>query len=72
MKVLEQLKPLSLKMQEATSKNVAFTEKKGKQYVRQIMYTNQGHLSIKVTSVIDYIDEPQSWPKYMTQTLVLV
>ena len=52
-------------MQEATSKNVAFTEKKGKQYVRQIMYTNQGHLSIKVTSVIDYIDEPQSWPKYM-------
>ena len=40
----KQLKSLSLKIQEATSKNVTITEKKGKQYVRQITYINQGQL----------------------------
>ena len=54
-KELEQLKSLSLKIQEATSKNVAVTEKNGRQYVR---HTNQGHLPTKVTPVIDLTDEP--------------
>ena len=59
-KELEQLKSfsLSLKIQEATSKSVAITEKKGKQYVRQISYINHGHLFTKVTPVIDFTDEP--------------
>ena len=54
-KELEQLKSLSLKIQKATSKNVAVTEKNGRQYVR---HTNQGHLSTNVTPVIDLTDEP--------------
>ena len=54
-KELEQLKSLNLKIQEATSKNVAVTEKNGRQYVR---HTNQGHLPTKVTPVIDLTDEP--------------
>ena len=33
----------SLKIQEATSKSVAVTEKKRKQYVKHIICTNQGH-----------------------------
>ena len=45
-------------MQEATSKKVPMTEKKGKQYVRQIIYTNQGHSHTKVTPVIDFTGEP--------------
>ena len=45
-------------MQEAMSKNVAITEKKGKQYVRQIIYINQGHFSTKFTPVIYFTDEP--------------
>ena len=40
------------------SKNVAITEKKGKQYVRQIIYINQGHFSTKFTPVIYFTDEP--------------
>lgn len=39
---LEQLKSFSLKIQGTTS-SVAITERKGKQYVRQIMYINQRH-----------------------------
>ena len=57
-KELEQLKPLSLKIQEATSKSVAVTEKKEKRYARHIIYTNQGHLQIKFTPVIDFTNEP--------------
>ena len=53
----EQSKSLSLKIQEATSKSVVITEKKGKQHVRQITYTNQGHLHTKVTHVIDFTDK---------------
>ena len=30
--------------------------KKGKQYVRQIIYINQGHLTTNVTPVIDFAD----------------
>ena len=33
------------------------TEKEEKQYVRQIIHTNQGHLSTKVTPDIDGTDE---------------
>ena len=59
-KGLEQLKSLSLKIQEATSISVVITEEKGKQYVRQIIciYINQGHLPTKVTPIIDFKDEP--------------
>ena len=58
-KELEQLKSLSLKIQEATSKSFAITDTKGKKYftVRQIIYIDQGHLSRKVTPVIDFKDE---------------
>ena len=31
--------------------------KKGKQYLRQITYTNQGHLPIKVTPIIDFTEK---------------
>ena len=57
-KKLEQLKSLSLKIEEAPSKSVAITEEKGKQYVRQIIYINQGHLPSEVTPAIDFTDEP--------------
>ena len=40
-KKLEQLKSLNLKIQEATSKSVVVTEKKGK-YLRLIIYTSEG------------------------------
>ena len=33
-------------------------EKKEKQYVRQIIYTNQGHLPTKVTPDINFADKP--------------
>ena len=56
-KELEELKSLSLKIQKTMSKNVAITEKKGKQYVKQIIYTNQGHLPTKVTPLIEFKDE---------------
>ena len=47
-----------MKIQEATSKrSVAITEKKAKQYMRQITYTNQGHLSPKITTIIHFTDE---------------
>ena len=46
-----------LKIQEATSKKVAITEKKGTQYVRQIIYTSIGHLPTNVLPVIDFTDE---------------
>ena len=42
---------------EATSKNVAITEKKDKQYARQIN-VNLGHLPTKVTPGIVFVDEP--------------
>ena len=44
---------LSLKIQEATSKSVAITEKKGKHYVTRIIYTKRGHLLTKGLPVID-------------------
>ena len=56
-KELEQLKSLRIKIQEATSKNVAITKKKGKHYARQIIYINQGHLPTKVTPVVDFADK---------------
>ena len=56
-KQLEQLKSLSLKIQQTTSKSVAITKKKGKQYVTQIIYINQGGLPTKVTLVIDFTNE---------------
>ena len=40
MKELEKLQSFSLKIQEATSKSFQVTKKKGKQYVRQIIYIN--------------------------------
>ena len=46
-----------LKIQETTSKKVAITEKKGKQYVRQFIYTSIGHLPTNVLPVIDFTDE---------------
>ena len=49
MKELEQLRSLSLKIQEAISKSVVITEKKGKQYVRQIICINQVHLPTRFT-----------------------
>lgn len=45
-------------MQEATSKGIAVTEKRVKQYVRQ---ANQRYLPTKVNPVIDYTDEPVIW-----------
>ena len=47
-KELEQLKSLSLKILEAMPKRAAITEKKRKQYVRQIIYINQGNLPTKL------------------------
>ena len=38
-------------------KSVVISEKKVKQYIRQIKYTNQGHLPTKVTPDIDFTDE---------------
>ena len=58
MKELEQLKSLGLKIQEATSNSVTITKKKGKQYLKQIIYINHGHLTKKVTPVTDFTDEP--------------
>ena len=58
-KELEQVKHLDLKIQKVMSKNVGITsEKKGKQYVRQIIYNNQRHLPTKVTLSIEFTDEP--------------
>ena len=54
-KKFEQLKFLSLKIQEVTSKSVAVTERNERNYVR---HTNQGHLPTKVTPVIGLTDEP--------------
>ena len=54
----EQLKSLSLRIKEMTSKSVAF---KGKHSVRHTAYTNQGHLLTKVILVIDFTDEPVIW-----------
>ena len=48
---IKTIKSLSLKMQEVTSKNVAITEKKGPQYVSQIIHINQKHLPTKDTPV---------------------
>ena len=57
-KELGHLKSLSLKIQETTSKSVVISEKKGKQFVRQIIYINQRHLSTKVIPLIDFADKP--------------
>ena len=46
-KELQQLKPLSLKIRDTTSKNVWITEKNGKQCIRLTIYSNQGHLPIR-------------------------
>ena len=46
-----------MKNQEITSKSAAVTEKEGKQCVRHIIYTNQGHLPAKVTPVIEFTYE---------------
>ena len=55
---LEQLKSLSLEIHEALSKNVAITENKEKQYVRQVIYKNQVHLPTKFTLIINFAYEP--------------
>ena len=47
-----------MKIKEVTSKKCCNHWEKGKQYVRQIKYTNQGHLIIKVAPVISIKDEP--------------
>ena len=52
------IKILSLKIQEATSKSVAITEKNGKQCIRQIIYINHEHLPAKFTPVFDFTNEP--------------
>ena len=49
---------MSLKIQAATSKSVVITEKKETQYVRQIIYINEGHYPTKVTPVINFTVEP--------------
>ena len=54
----EQLKSLSLRIKEVTSKSITF---KGKQSVRHTTYTNQGHLPTEVIFVIDFTDEPVIW-----------
>ena len=54
----EQLKSLNLKMQEGTSKKFAMTEKKKKAICQTNHTTNQGPLTSKFTTVIDYTDEP--------------
>ena len=56
-KELEQLKSLSLKIQNATKK-CTITEKRGKQRARSVIYTSQGRLPKIVTPLIDFIDEP--------------
>ena len=56
-KELEQLTHLSLKMQGAASENVALTDKKKMQHVRQIIYTNQGHLSATVIPNFDFTEK---------------
>ena len=45
-------------MQEVTWNDAAITEKKEKQYLRQIIYTNKGHLSTQFTPDINFNDEP--------------
>ena len=54
---LEQLKHLGLKMQGAASENFALTDKKKMQHVREIIYTNQGHLSATVTPNFDFTEK---------------
>ena len=57
-KELEQLKHFSLNMQETTKKQKTLDHREKKiQYVRQIIYTNQGHLPTKATPDIDFIDK---------------
>ena len=56
-KGIRTIKITDLKNTRSFWKSVAIIEKKGKQYVRQIIYINQGHLSTKVTPAIDYKDE---------------
>ena len=46
------------KTKRATSKNVAITDRKEKQYVRQIKYTNQRHLAKSVTPDIGFTNKP--------------
>ena len=41
---------------ENTKNDVLIIEKKGKQYVRQIIYTNQGYLPTNVDPVINFTD----------------
>ena len=41
---------------ENTKNDVLIIEKKGKQYVRKIIYTNQGYLPTKVDPVINFTD----------------
>ena len=57
-KKLKQLKSFSQKIQEATSKSVAITEKKGKQNARKMIYNNQEHSPTKFTCVTDFTGEP--------------
>ena len=48
-----------MKIKETTWKSVPIIDKeKGKQYVRQIISINQGHLTTNVTPVIDFTDNP--------------
>ena len=54
----DEIKPLNLKILEATSKNVAITNKKGKQYIRQIIYTNQMYFPTKISPIIYFTDKP--------------
>ena len=47
-----------MKIQEAKSNNVEIAEKKEKQYVTQIIYTNRGYLPTTVTPDSDFTDKP--------------
>ena len=54
-KGLKQVKHFCLKISEATSKK-SITERKEKQYFRQIIYTNQGHSPTNFTPDIDFTE----------------
>ena len=53
----EGIRTIKISKFENAKNEVLITEKKGKQYVRQIIYTNQEYLPTKVDPVINYTDE---------------
>ena len=53
----ERIRTIKISKFENAKNEVLITEKKGKQYVRQIIYTNQEYLPTKVDHVINFTDE---------------